>query len=83
MSKVHWYVKCGRTIPIFELGSNLFHISVDTPIPDWDNYYAQSKQLSLIDIVSKMEKQRIGFHLVVYRQQLVFSMVNLVTLKQQ
>lgn len=45
MSKVHWYVKCGNTIPIFELGSNSFHISVDTPIPDWDDYYNQSKQL--------------------------------------
>lgn len=45
MSKVHWYVKCGNTIPIFELNSNSFHISVDTPIPDWDAYYAQSKQL--------------------------------------
>lgn len=45
MSKVHWYIKCGNAIPIFELGYNLFYISVDTPIPDWDNYYAQSKQL--------------------------------------
>ena len=45
MSKVHWYIKCGNTIPIFELGSSSFYISVDTPIPDWDNYYAQSKQL--------------------------------------
>lgn len=45
MSKVHWYVKCGNTIPIFELGSNSFHISVDTPIPDWDDYYNQGKQL--------------------------------------
>lgn len=45
MSKVHWYVKCGNTIPIFELGSNSFHISADTSIPDWDAYYTQSKQL--------------------------------------
>ena len=45
MSKVHWYIKCGNTIPIFELGSNSFYISVDTPIPDWDDYYVQSKQL--------------------------------------
>lgn len=45
MCKVHWYIKCGNTIPIFELGSNSFHISVDTPIPDWDDYYNQSKQL--------------------------------------
>lgn len=45
MSKVHWYVKCGKTIPIFELNSNSFHISIDTPIPDWDTYYVQSKQL--------------------------------------
>lgn len=45
MCKVHWYVKCGNTIPIFELDSNSFHISVDTPIPDWDVYYVQSKQL--------------------------------------
>lgn len=45
MSKVHWYIKCGNTIPIFELCSNSFHISVDTPIPDWDDYYNQSKQL--------------------------------------
>lgn len=44
MSKVHWYVKCGKTIPIFELSSNSFHISVDTPISDWDDCYKQSKQ---------------------------------------
>lgn len=34
MSKVHWYVKCGRTIPIFESDNNLFFISKDTIIPD-------------------------------------------------
>lgn len=45
MSKVHWYVKCGKTIPIFELNSNSFYISIDTPISDWDAYYSQSKQL--------------------------------------
>lgn len=43
MSKVHWYVKCGRTIPIFESDNNLFFISKDTIIPDWDDYYNQTE----------------------------------------
>lgn len=43
MSKVHWYIKCGRTIPIFESDNNLFFISKDTIIPDWDDYYNQTE----------------------------------------
>lgn len=43
MSKVHWYVKCGNTIPIFESDNNLFFISKDTIIPDWDDYYNQTE----------------------------------------
>lgn len=43
MSKVHWYIKCGRTIPIFESDNNLFFISKDTTIPDWDDYYNQTE----------------------------------------
>lgn len=43
MSKVHWYVKCGRTIPIFESDNNLFFISKDTTIPDWNDYYNQTE----------------------------------------
>lgn len=44
MSKVHWYVKCGRTIPIFESSCGLFYISKDTIIPNWDDYYSQTEE---------------------------------------